>query len=118
MITTTILLLGTVVWLILTIIVFGLTGFDRILACLQMWFDRKYWTGYNLVEATSYAAKAIVIVPGLIWGIQFWWFYILTLITSLSLIWSSNRKLLPTLVVFNTVWVWVSVMAIAKYFFS
>lgn len=79
-----------------------------------MWFTRKYWTNYNIVEALSWATKAIIIVPGLIFGIQLWWLYFLTLCTSLALIWASNKKLLPTLVAFNSIWTWISVMVIVK----
>jgi hypothetical protein len=38
----------------------------------------------------------------------------LTLATSLTLIWASNKKLLPTLVAFNTMWAWLSLMVIAQ----
>jgi hypothetical protein len=34
-----------------------------------MWFTREYWTDYNTVEFASWAAKAIIIIPGLIFGI-------------------------------------------------
>jgi hypothetical protein len=36
-------------------------------------------------------------------------------LTSLSLIWASNKKLLPTLVAFNLVWVWISCMVISQH---
>ena len=81
-----------------------------------MWFSKEYWTDYNTVEFVSWVAKAIIIVPGLIFGIQIWWLYFLTLATSLSLIWASNKKLLPTLVGFNTLWVWISLMVLVKHF--
>jgi hypothetical protein len=54
-------------------------------------------------------------VPGLIFGIQIWQLYFLTLLTSLTLIWASNKKLLPTLVAFNTLWAWISIMVIAQH---
>jgi hypothetical protein len=78
-------------------------------------FAKKYWTDYNTVEFASWAAKAFIIVPGLIFGIQIWWLYFFTLATSLTLIWASEKKLLPTLVGFNTIWVWISCMVLAKH---
>ena len=98
----------------LLFIVYRHTGFKAIKDCYGMWFTRKYWTNYNIVEALSWATKAIIIVPGLIFGIQIWWLYFLTLCTSLTLIWASNKKLLPTLVAFNSIWTWISVMVIVK----
>lgn len=79
-----------------------------------MWLDKKYWTDYNIVEALSWFTKAIIIVPGLIFGIQIWWLFFFTLATSLTLIWASNKKLLPTLVAFNTLWVWISCMVLIQ----
>jgi len=77
--------------------------------------DRKYWTNYNIIEAVSWIAKAIIIVPGLIYGINIWQLYFIALITSAMLIWASNKKLLPTLVGFNTLWIWLSMMVIAQH---
>jgi hypothetical protein len=37
------------------------------------------------------------------------------LATSLTLIWASNKKLLPTLVAFNTMWAWLSLMVLAQH---
>jgi hypothetical protein len=90
----------------------------RIKDCYQQWFTRAYWTDYNTVEAVSWLAKAVIIVPGLIFGLQVWWLFFLTLATSLTLIWASNKKLLPTLVAFNTLWVWISCVVLAKHFVS
>jgi len=91
------------------------TGWPNIRHCYSMWFTREYWTSYNIVEFASWAAKAVIIVPGLIFGISVWWLFFLTLFTSLTLIWASNRKLLPTLVGFNTIWVWISCMVLAQH---
>ena len=101
--------------IILVGIVYKHTGFDKIRECYAMWFTREYWTNYNIVEAASWLAKAIIIIPGLIFGIQLWWLYFFTLLTSLTLIWASNKKLLPTLVGFNTMWAWLSLMVIAQH---
>jgi hypothetical protein len=101
-------------WLTLTIIVYTHSTWRAIGACYGMWFTREYWTNYNIVEALSWLTKAIIIVPGLIFGVSIWWLFFLTLITSLTLIWASNKKLLPTLVGFNTLWVWISCMVLAQ----
>jgi len=102
-------------WLFLTGIVYNFTGWRKVRDCYLMWFTRTYWTNYNIVEFASWFCKAIIIVPGLVFGIQIWWLYFLTLLTSLTLIWASNKKLLPTLVAFNTMWAWLSLMVIAQH---
>ena len=107
--------LATTVWLILVAVVYAHSHWSRIRECYAMWFQREYWTDYNTVEFLSWTAKAVIIVPGLVFGIQLWWLYFFTLATSLSLIWASNRKLLPTLVGFNTLWVWISCMVLAQH---
>ena len=107
-------ILATAVAIGLVSVVYTHTGWDSIKKCYGMWFTKEYWTNYNIVEFISWLAKAIIIVPGLIFGIQIWWLYFLTLLTSLSLIWASNKKLLPTLVGFNTLWAWISVMVLVR----
>ncbi|CAB4125957.1 hypothetical protein UFOVP181_281 [uncultured Caudovirales phage] len=108
-------LIATVIWVVLIVIVYAHSNFDKIKDCYSMWFTKEYWTDYNTVEFISWVAKAIIIVPGLIFGISLWWLYFLTLATSLSLIWASNKKLLPTLVGFNTLWAWISCMILAQH---
>lgn len=108
------LLIACIITLVLLYLVYRHVGFKAIKECYCMWFTRKYWTDYNIIEALSWGCKAIIIVPGLIFGIQLWWLYFLTLLTSLTLIWASNKKLLPTLVAFNSLWTWISVMVIVK----
>jgi hypothetical protein len=101
-------------WLILTSIVYSITGWRKVSECYKMWFTKEYWTDYNIIEAASWIAKATIIIPGLIFGIQIWQLYFVALATSMSLIWASNKKLLPTLVGFNTLWIWLSMMVIAQ----
>jgi hypothetical protein len=101
-------------FLLLIGVVYAHSNWRKIRACYGMWFTREYWTDYNTVEFVSWAAKAMIIVPGLIFGISIWWLFFLTLFTSLTLIWASNKKLLPTLVGFNTIWVWISCMVLAQ----
>ncbi len=108
-------LFACVVSVVLIAIVYRHSGFDKIKECYGMWFTREYWTNYNIVEFASWLAKAIIIIPGLIFGIQLWWLYFFTLLTSLTLIWASNKKLLPTLVGFNTMWTWLSLMVLAQH---
>jgi len=103
------------VWAVLILIVYRHITFASIKGCYAMWFKREYWVNYNTVEFLSWFAKAIIIVPGLIFGIQIWWLYFLTLATSITLIWASEKKLLPTLVGFNTLWAWISCMVLAQH---
>ena len=104
------------VWLLLIVSVYSLTGWSKIVDCYRMWFTPGYWQSYNIVEAASWLAKVIIIIPGLVFGLQIWQFYILAAITSLTLIWASNKKLLPSLVAFNTIWVWLASAVIIKQF--
>ena len=90
-------------------------GFAKIRECYSLWFTREYWTDYNTVEFLSWATKAVIIVPGLIFGIQIWWLYFFTLLTSATLVWASYRKLLPTLVGFNTLWIFISIMVLSQH---
>lgn len=75
---------------------------------------KEYWTDYNIIEFVSWIAKAIIIVPGLIFGIELWYMHFITLTTSSLLIWASMRKSLPTLIVFNTIWIIISLTIIIK----
>ncbi len=80
-----------------------------------MYNSKKYWTDYNIIEFAAWMAKAMIIVPGLIFGIELWYFHFLTLLTSSLLIWASMRKSLPTLIVFNTIWIIISLTIILKH---
>lgn len=108
-------IIATAAWAILIMLVYARTGWAKIKECYSMWLTREYWTDYNTVEFISWVAKAIIIIPGLIFGIQLWWLYFLTLATSLTLIWASNKKFLPTLVGFNTMWAWLSCMVLVQH---
>jgi hypothetical protein len=102
-------------FLVLCGMVYNHIGFAKMKECYGMWFTKEYWTDYNIVEFASWAAKACIIIPGLIFGISIWWLYFFTLFTSLTLIWASEKKLLPTLVGFNTIWAWISCMVLAQH---
>jgi len=101
--------------IVLVAIVYHHAGFKNIEDYYRMWLTKEYWTNYNIVEFASWFTKAIIIIPGLIFGIQIWWLYFFTLLTSLTLIWASNKKLLPTLVAFNTMWSWLSLMVLSQH---
>jgi|TARA_B110000467_G_scaffold86196_1_gene77847 hypothetical protein len=103
------------IWMILTAIVYTFTGWKNIIDCYKMWFTREYWTNYNIIEAVSWVTKASIIIPALIFGNNIWQLYLVSLITSITLIWASNKKLLPTLVGFNTLWIWLSMMVIVQH---
>lgn len=107
--------IATIVWVLCILVAYTHAGWSNIKECYGMWFTKEYWTDYNIVEFVSWVAKAIIIIPGLIFGIQIWQLYFLTLATSLTLIWASNKKFLPTLVGFNTMWAWLSLMVLAQH---
>ena len=102
------------VFTVLIIVLYSHIGWKRLFSVYKMWFTREYWTDYNTVEFLSWFTKAVIIVPGLIFKIQLWWLYFLTLLTSSLLVWASYRKLLPTLVAFNTLWIFISLMVISQ----
>lgn len=108
-------LYATLAWIVIIIIVYTHTKWSRIKECYAIWFTKEYWTNYNIVDAISWLSKAIIIVPGLIFQMQIWWLYFIALATSIALIWASEKKLLPTMVGFNTLWVWISCMVLVQH---
>jgi hypothetical protein len=76
---------------------------------------KSYWNKPNTVEFFAFMTKLSIIFPGLIFGKQLWWLYIFALLSSLSLIWSSTRKTLPTIIIFNVGWSILAIMAILKH---
>ena len=94
-----------------------LIGYDKILNRYGMFLKKEYWTDYNTIEFCSWMAKAIIIVPGLLFGIELWYMHFLTLATSSALIWASMRKSLPTLILFNTIWICISLTIIIRNLF-
>jgi len=77
---------------------------------------KSYWNKPNTVEFFAFMTKIAIIFPGLLLGKQFWWLYIFALISSLSLIWSSTVKTLPTIIWFNLLWSLLAILSIAKHF--
>jgi hypothetical protein len=77
---------------------------------------KKYWNKPNTVEFFAFMTKIAIIFPGLLLGKQFWWLYVLALISSLALIWSSTVKTLPTIIWFNILWSLLAILSILKHF--
>ncbi len=100
--------------LIVIVFLYSLIGWKKIFDKYKMFLNKSYWINYNTIEFCSWIAKAIIIVPGLIFGIEFWYFHFLTLLTSSLLIWASMKKNLPTLILFNTIWICISTTIIVR----
>ena len=90
-------------------------GVKKIFKRYKMFLVKSYWTDYNMIEFFAWMAKAIIIVPGLIFGIELWYMHFLTLLTSSLLIWASMRKDLPTLILFNTIWICISLTILVRH---
>jgi hypothetical protein len=85
------------------------------LIALRTMLNRDYWNKPNTVEFFAFIAKAVIIIPGLLFNKQIWWLYIFALVSSLMLIWSSTVKTIPTLIWFNILWSILAITAIIKY---
>lgn len=85
------------------------------LAALYIMTKKEYWTKANTVEFVAFIVKALIIVPGLIFNYQIWWFYIIAVLSSFMLVWSSTIKTIPTLIWFNILWIVLGTVAITKY---
>jgi hypothetical protein len=90
--------------------------FAKIIEALKTMSSKEYWTKVNTVEAWGFATKIAIIFPGLLLGKQWWWLYIFAIISSVSLIWSSTKKTLPTIILFNVLWVMLASASIIKHF--
>ena len=107
-------IISTIVFLTITTLVYSRVGFANISNSYNLWFQDGYWVNYNVVEAVAWIVKAAVILPGLVWQKEIWQLHIVTLFTSALLIWVSERKLLPTMVAFNTLWIGLSTVVIVR----
>jgi hypothetical protein len=109
-----------VVWLLaftlFTFELYRLVGFRNIGNRYRMLFKSGYWVNYNLIEFCAWMAKALIIIPGLIFGVELWWGHWITLITSSLLIWASMKKKLPTLILFNTIWIGISLLVLIRHY--
>ena len=110
-------IVSAVTFLTITTFVYFRVGFANITDSYRPWFQEGYWVNYNIVEAGAWIAKAAVILPGLVWQKEIWQLHIVTLFTSALLIWVSERKLLPTMVAFNTLWIGLSSVVIVRNLF-
>ncbi len=107
-------MINLTIYIVYLTILYCIIGWGKILRRLFMYKDKSYWTDYNIIEFMAWMAKAIIIIPGLIFGVELWYMHFLTLITSSLLIWASMRKELPTLIIFNTIWILISLTIIIK----
>lgn len=91
---------------------------SKITTAIKTMSLKSYWNKPNTVEALGFATKLIIIFPGLLFGKQWWWIYIFAIVSSVSLIWSSTEKTLPTIILFNVAWIVLASLAITKHFYS
>jgi len=106
---------ATGLWFIIVSVCYTHCKWSNVRDCYLMLFKREYWKPYNTIEFVSWVAKAIIIIPGLVFHYDIWQLYYLTLITSVALIWASREKSLPTLVGFNTMWAWLSLAVLSQH---
>ena len=106
------------VFIIYTAVLYYFIGNAKIIDRYKMYLNKSYWTDYNIIELCAWMAKAAIIIPGLIFGVELWWLHFLTLATSSALIWASMRKSLPTLIAFNTIWICISLTIITRHLIS
>ena len=110
------------IWLpifILSIVcLYGIVGVTKIGERYRMFFTKAYWIDYNVIEFAAWMAKAIIIIPGLVFGIELWWGHWITLLTSSLLIWASMKKSLPTLILFNTIWIGISLVVLIRHYIN
>lgn len=79
-------------------------------------FNRSYWNKTNTIEFWAFSTKLVIIFPGLLFGVQFWWLYIFALASSLTLVLTSTIKTLPTIIYFNIGWSILATAALLKHF--
>lgn len=88
----------------------------QFIEALKTMGHKEYWNKANTVEFFAFLIKAFIIIPGLLFDIQFWWMYILAIVTSIGIVWSSTVKTIPTLIWFNILWTILGTAAIIKHF--
>jgi hypothetical protein len=91
--------------------------FKEIKIVLSHFAERSYWNKTNTWEFIAFMTKIAIIFPGLLFGIQVWWLFIVALITSGILVLTSTVKTLPTIIVFNMLWIVLASLSIYKHFF-
>jgi hypothetical protein len=80
-------------------------------------FKKNYWHSTNTLEWFAFTTKLAIIIPGLLWAKQWWWLYIFAEFSAFSLIITSIKKKLPTIIYFNVMWVILATMQILKHFY-
>jgi len=70
---------------------------QKILDAVKTMSKKEYWNRPNIVEAWGFATK-------------------IAIISSVCLIWSSTKKTLPTIILFNVAWVILATLSIVKHF--
>lgn len=90
--------------------------FKKIIEAIRTMSNRSYWTKVNTVEAWGFITKIAIIFPGLLFDKQWWWIYFFAIASSVSLIWTSTHKTLPTIILFNVLWVILASLSILKHF--
>lgn len=101
-------------YILAIVLLYFYIGWGKIWEKILMYKSKSYWTDYNTIELFAWMAKAAIIVPGLIFNMEIWYLHFITLITSSLLIWASMKKSLPTLIIFNTLWICISLTIIIK----
>jgi hypothetical protein len=89
---------------------------NEILEVTKQLGRKSYWNKTNAIEFWAFSTKLCIIIPGLLFGIQFWWLYIFALASSMALILTSTVKTLPTIIYFNVGWSILATAAIVKHF--
>ena len=58
-----------ITFIIAIILLYSIVGWKKIFDRYRMFLDKAYWTDYNTIEFTAWLAKAIIIIPGLVFGL-------------------------------------------------
>ena len=90
--------------------------YGKVCDAVKTMSKKEYWNRPNSVEAWGFVTKLVIIVPGLLLGKQWWWLYIFAIISSVALVWSSTKKTLPTIILFNVAWIILATASIVKHF--
>ena len=93
-----------------------MTNLKQMAQVLGQFKNKDYWNKENTLEFVAFMTKLIIIIPGLIFGVQWWWLYIIAFMTSFVLVLTSTVKTLPTIIVFNFIWMAIAVTSIVKHF--
>jgi hypothetical protein len=107
-------MINLIIYFLVISVLYYFIGVEKIIDRVMLYRNKNYWTDYNIIEFAAWMAKAAIIIPGLVYGKEIWQLHFLTLLTSSLLIWASMRKSLPTLIIFNTLWIVISLTIILR----